>query len=95
MLIFAVFTAYLEYGREKISSIKFTSGVIFNTFGVIFNTLGVIFNKARFSAKKANGQAASCSQKSSFLFVVSPQGANSESARSGLPVRRARTDSLY
>ena len=47
MLIFAVFTAYLEYGREKISSIKFT-------FGVIFNTHGVFFNKARFSANKCH-----------------------------------------
>ena len=40
MLIFAVFTAYLEYGREKISSIKFT--------------FGVFFNKARFSANKCH-----------------------------------------
>ena len=57
MLVLPVFTGHLEYGRDyflfHISSIKFTSGLIGNTFGVIFNTPGVFFNKARFSANKA------------------------------------------
>jgi hypothetical protein len=57
MLVLPVFTGYSEDGRDNflfhISSIKFTSGLIGNTFGVIFNTPGVFFNKARFSANKA------------------------------------------
>ena len=55
----------------------------------------LITSKPTRNAKEANGQAASCSLKIGFLLVDNPQGANSDSARSALAVRQARTDSLY